>query len=208
MTAAGAALYARGVRDDGRQRWSERHRSDAPTPPPSAFLERAVAVLAADAPPAGVRRALDVACGRGRHALWLAARGWTVDAVDYALPALTALQRTARDRRLAIRCVAADVGHWRFPVARYDLVVVVSFLDRALWPALRAAVAPGGALLVETFAADPSLGAPPMNPAYLLAPGELDEVCRGWQIVARHADVTSHHDAPIARTGVLARRPR
>jgi SAM-dependent methyltransferase len=207
VTGARAALYARVVRDDGRERWSERHRADAAPTPPSAFVARAVDLLAV--PPAlAARRALDVACGRGRHALWLAARGYVVDAVDYALPALTALQRTSRDRRLDVRCVAADVGQWPFPTARYDLVVVVSFLDRTLWPVLRAAVAPGGALLVETFVADPSVATPPMNPAYLLAPGELDDVCAGWEIVARHAGIGSHRDAPIARAGVLARRPR
>jgi len=207
VTGARAALYARVVRDDDRERWSERHRADAGLPPPSAFVERAVGLFGAPPAPAA-RRALDVACGRGRHALWLAARGYAVDAVDYALPALTALQRTARDRRLDVRCVAADVGQWPFATARYDLVVVVSFLDRTLWPALRAAVAPGGALLVETFVADPSMAAPPMNPAYLLAPGELDDVCAGWEVVARYAGVGSHHDARIARAGVLARRPR
>ena len=194
--------------DDGRERWNDRHRADAATSPPSAFVERAVELLAAAPPVAGARRALDVACGRGRHALFLAAHGWAVDAVDYALPALTALQHAARDRRLDVRCVAADVGRWPLPAARYELVVVVSFLDRALWPMLRAAVAPGGALLVETFVADPDVGTPPMNPAYLLAPGELDDVAAGWEILARHAGIASHHGAPIARAGVLARRPR
>jgi SAM-dependent methyltransferase len=192
------------VSDERRQTWSDRYRTAAPVAAPSVFVERALALL--DPPP--TRRALDVACGRGRHALLLAARGYAVDAVDYALPALTAVQRVARERGLDVRCVAADVGRWPLPRERYDLVVVVSFLDRGLWPDLRAAVVPGGALLVETFVSDPSRDPPAMNPAFLLAPGELDNVCRGWDIVARHDGTAVHHGATIARAGVLARRPR
>jgi hypothetical protein len=47
-----------------------------------------------------------------------------------------------------------------------------------------------------------------MDPEFLLAPGELDDVCRGWEVVARHAGTGVHHDATMARAGVLARRPR
>lgn len=190
--------------DERRQTWSDRYRTDAPVAAPSVFVERALDLLG----PSETRRALDVACGRGRHALLLAARGYAVDAVDYAVPALVAVQRAARERGLDVRCLAADVGRWPLPRERYDLVVVVSFLDRALWPALRAAVVPGGALLVETFASDPIRESPSMNPAFLLAPGELDGVCGGWDIVARHAGTAAHHGATIARAGVLARRPR
>lgn len=190
--------------DERRQTWSDRHRTDASVAAPSVFVERALELLG----PPHMRRALDVACGRGRHTLLLAARGYAVDAVDYAVPALAAVQRAARERGLDVRCLAADVGRWPLPRERYDLVLVVSFLDRGLWPDLRAAVVPGGALLVETFVSDPSRDAPPMNPDFLLTPGELDDVCRGWAIVARHVGTTVHHGATIARAGVLARRPR
>ncbi len=190
--------------DERRQTWSDRHRTEAPVAAPSVFVERALDLLGQPEQ----RRALDVACGRGRHALLLAARGYRVDAVDYAVPALQAVQRAARERRLDVRCLASDVGAWPLPRARYDLVVVVSFLDRGLWPALRAAVVPGGALLIETFASDASREPPPMNPDFLLAPGELDEVCRGWAIVARHAATAMHHGVTMPRAGVLARRPR
>jgi SAM-dependent methyltransferase len=200
------------VSDDRRHSWNERYRRDAPARTPSAFVAHALDVLDADAGRAamatGGRRALDVACGPGRHALLLAARGWAVDAVDYALPALTTLRHTARDQGLAVRCIAADVAQWPLPPERYALVVVVSFLDRSLWPALRAAVAPGGALLAETFVADPACEPPPLEPGFVLAPGELDDVCRAWEILARHAGTTTHHDVIVARAGILARRPR
>src|SRR5262249_7995419 len=121
--------------------------------------------------------------------------------------ALVPLQRAAHARGLDVRCVAADVRTWPFRAARYDLVVVVSFLERSLWPTLRTAVRPGGALLVETFVHDPSRGPAVVNPAFMLAPGELDEVCRGWDVIARHAGTAQHQDVAVARAGIAARRP-
>ena len=154
--------------------------------------------------PGTTARALDVACGRGRHALAMAAAGYAVDAVDYALPALRTLGREAVRRGLAVRCLAADVTSWPLPPARYALVVVVSFLERALYPALRAAVAPGGALLIETFARDPTA---PVAAEFALAPGELDLACAGWQVLARRDLQVEHAGRPVARSGILARRP-
>ncbi len=149
--------------------------------------------------------ALDLACGRGRHALLLAERGYRVDAVDFALPALVALRRTAAARGLLVDCLAADVTSWPIPAARYALVVVVSFLERALLPRIRQAVAPGGVLLYEThLRAD---DASPMRPEFQLAPGELEELCRGWHVLLRRDDPTTHRGRPSTRAGIAARRP-
>lgn len=156
----------------------------------------------------GTKRALDVACGRGRHALLLAERGYRVDAVDYAPAALATLQNAARERGLPIACVAADVTAWPLPPARYALVLVVNFLDRALFPALRASVAPGGVLLYETHRrddADPSHSA--VRADFQLAPGELEHLCRDWTTLLREDGVAPHRDRLVARAGILARRP-
>jgi hypothetical protein len=94
------------------------------------------------------------------------------------------------------------------PAARYALVTVVNFLDRSLLASLRAAVAPGGALLYETHRGDEQVGAESaVRAEFLLAPGELDEVCRGWRILIRHEDTTTHDGKRVARAGILARRP-
>jgi tellurite methyltransferase len=187
--------------EDRRLRWDERHRADATIDPPSPFVVSAIERLdSMDLP--GPRRALDVACGRGRHALLLAQRGYRVDAVDYAPAALQTLQNAARARGLSIACVAADVGAWPLPPARYALVLVVNFLDRALFPALRASVAPGGALLYETHRrddTDPSRYA--VRTEFQLAPGELEKLCRDWFVLLRDDGLAEH------RGGILARRP-
>jgi hypothetical protein len=104
--------------------------------------------------------------------------------------------------------LAADVATWPLPRARYGLVVVVDFLDRRLLPALREAVAPGGALLYETHRQDPARDAEPaLRREFLLEPGELDRLCDGWSILLRHDTIGTHHDRPALRSGILARRP-
>jgi len=191
------------VDTDRQRRWIDRHGGNDTIGDPSPFVREALALLGPV--PAGLApRALDVACGRGRHALAMAAAGYAVDAVDYALPALQTLRGHAARRGLTIRCLAADVTTWPLPPARYALVVVVSFLERSLHPALRAAVAPGGALLIETFARD---AAAPVAPERALAPGELDAECAGWQVLARRDLHVEHAGRLAARTGILARRP-
>jgi SAM-dependent methyltransferase len=192
-----------------RRRWEDRHRAANAIGTPAPFVVRALDRLATEPPTAHSPRALDLACGRGRHALLLAERGYVVDAVDWALPALTRLARAAEDRRLPIRCVVADVGIWPMPVERYALVVTIDFLDRTLFPALRAAVAPGGALLYETHRRDPHVpSAHAHRPEFLLEPGELDAVCDGWRVLLRHEDAPTVEGTPTPRAGILAQRPR
>jgi tellurite methyltransferase len=192
--------------DADRGRWEERHATDDALPAPSPFVVRALDLLAAGPESSSPRRALDVACGRGRHALLLAERGYAVDAVDYASPALTTLRRIAAARGLDVRCLVADVTMWPLPAARYALITVVNFLERGLFAALRESVAPGGVLVYETHRRD-THGAPALRPEFLLAPGELEELCRGWHVLLRHDDYGMHRGARVARSGIVARRP-
>lgn len=101
--------------------------------------------------PAG--RALEVAAGEGRNAVWLAEQGWTVTAVDFSRVALRKAARLAEVRGVEVSFVPADVLEWVPPVAAYDLVLVAYLqlpaaeLSEVLAGAA-AAVAPGGTLLV------------------------------------------------------------
>ncbi len=124
-------------------------------------------------------RVLDVACGGGRHLRWLAAQGFQLTGVDRDAAALAPLQSLGR-------MVVADIegGPWPLAGEAFDAVVVTNYLWRPLWPALRAALAPGGVLIYETFATGNAAFGKPANPDFLLQPGELLEACRGLQIVA------------------------
>lgn len=147
--------------------------------------------------PAGTR-VLDVACGPGRHARWFAARGHPVDAVDRDAAALSGL--TGLPNVTALR---ADIEHgpWPYESGGYGGVVVTNYLHRPLMPVLVAAIAPGGALLYETFAAGNERHGRPSNPAFLLAPGELLEAVRGHLRVIAYEDleVTEPRPACIQR---------
>jgi SAM-dependent methyltransferase len=116
---------------------------------------------------------LDVASGHGRHVHWLANAGHRVTAIDRD-PALLAPLCG-----LASTLVAdLEADPWPLPDRRFDAVVVTNYLWRALFPALKAAVAPGGLLIYETFAqAHAALGRP-RRPEFLLRPGELIDVLR------------------------------
>lgn len=120
-------------------------------------------------------RALDVAAGRGRHALLLAAAGLAVTAVDRDPDALASLADVAARTRLAVHTEVRDLesGPADFGRGAFDLVVVFNYLHRPLFPAIVRAVAPGGVLLYETFLAGQADRGRPRNPAFLLEPGEL-----------------------------------
>jgi SAM-dependent methyltransferase len=110
-------------------------------------------LLAAEVASLEPGRALDVACGEGRNAVWLAERGWRVTGVDFADVALTKAAELAAARGVEVEWVPADVLEYEPPARSFDLVVVLYLQLPAeeLEPALRLAadaVAPGGTLIV------------------------------------------------------------
>ncbi len=148
---------------------TDAHADGAPVSNPLAREPSPWVVRFAAALPRGAS-ALDVACGHGRHARWLARRGCRVTAVDVD-PACGASLAGADD----IAFVQADLesGRWPFGGQTFDAVVVVHYLHRPLLPLLAAALAPGGLLVCETFAAGNERFGRPRNPDFLLQPREL-----------------------------------
>lgn len=149
--------------------------------------------------------ALDVACGRGRHAFWLAARGLDTVAIDRDEDALAFVNAEAARRGLPLRAECVDLEAEDPPVApaEYDVVVVVHYLHRPLFPVLRAALRPGGILVYETFTRAQAQRGRPTNPAFLLDPGELRELVSPLEVLAeREGDFEGKMLA-----SVIARRP-
>jgi rhodanese-related sulfurtransferase len=120
-------------------------------------------------------RALDLACGRGRHALLLAGAGFRVDALDRDASRVGALAEVARRLELPVdaRVLDLEEGPVELGNGVYDLVLVFHYLHRPLFPAILRALAPGGLLLYETFTTAQAARGKPTNPDYLLEPGEL-----------------------------------
>lgn len=146
--------------------------------------------------------ALDLACGRGQNALWLAEHGYSVDAIDISPVALEQARTEAAQRGLPVNFVEADLDTYVLPVAAYDLIAVFYFLDRRLLPALQAALRPGGWLFYETFNLGRLRHDPAIPLAYLLEPGELPRRFAGWQILEA-GDNGSRPDSSY----IVCRRP-
>ena len=130
-------------------------------------------------------RVLDVACGGGRHARWLAARGHPVEAIDRDPVALAQL---AAIPGVTTRCADIEAGPWPYTGQAFAGIVVVNYLHRPLLPHLLAALLPDGVLIYDTFAAGNERYGRPANPDFLLQPGELLEVVRGRLRVLAYED--------------------
>ena len=130
-------------------------------------------------------RALDVAAGRGRHALLLASTGLQVTAVDRDADALARLQAQADRLGLAITTRVTDLesGPPDLGDDGYDLVVVTRYLHRPLFPHLLLSLAPGGVLIYETFLEQQAEVGHPKNPDFLLKPGELRTLVQPLEVL-------------------------
>lgn len=122
-------------------------------------------------------RVLDVACGRGRHALLLASAGFTVRAIDRDPDAIAFVRETAARLSLKLEAEVVDLEIDPPPsLGAADAVMVFNYLHRPLIPALRDAVMPGGRIFYETFTTRQAERGHPKNPAFLLKDGELPEL--------------------------------
>jgi SAM-dependent methyltransferase len=163
-----------------REQWDERYRVDELIwkAEPNRFLVEEAAGLAPG-------RALDLACGEGRNALWLAERGGQVTAVDFSSVGLEKARRLASERGLELVLVEADVLEWEPPAASFDLVIVMYLhlpagARRRVQERAASALAPGATLLVvghDSTNLTEGIGGP-QDPAVLFSPedivGDLD----------------------------------
>jgi tellurite methyltransferase len=198
MSRYGAAM-------DARERWNERYaRADlVPFPDaPAQWLVQHRDLLA------GGGRALDVACGDGRNALYLAQLGYEVDAIDASDVVIAALRAAAAERALAIAPRVVDLEREPLPPGPYDTIVTLNFLQRDLFGALQDALAPGGLLLYETLgqAHVEELGNS-FDPDYLLDRGELLRAFPRLEVLVHHEGVVERSGRPRGVGSLVARRP-
>ena len=148
-----------------------------PTPTVSTWVARWAGIIRAGG------AVLDLACGSGRHARFLAAQGLQVEAVDRDAAALAGLARLAG---ITTRCADLEGAAWPYAKRVFDAIVVTNYLHRPLLPLIGSGLAPGAALIYETFRAGNESYGKPSNPAFLLRPGELLDFAQaaGLQIIA------------------------
>ena len=186
-----------------REKWNRRYREGAyrARTHPSVFLEECAAALPAPG------RALDLACGTGRNAVYLAGLGFAVDAVDISAEAL-AIGR-ARTRALPIRWLEHDLDSGFVPEAGYDVIVNIRFVNLPLLESLVPWLRPNGVMIVEQHLAtarDDVIG--PKNPAFRVARGELARLASTLTIERVQEDVFADPDGRnAALSRLVARQP-
>ena len=176
---------------------------------PSAFLVEAMEQIRGqpDAVPGVAAAALDVACGSGRDAVWLALQGYAVHAIDVLPDALARAEDLARRCGVRIQTALQDVERQPvLPRDRFALVCVLRFLHRPLFGALRQAVAPGGFIVYETFhERNRQTGLPPRRPEHLLRTGELAQAFDGFDFLVQRDRI--ERDGRFF-SALLARKPQ
>lgn len=175
---------------DPKQKWNERYRTAGPAMAmPCTALQDFAHLLPASG------RALDLACGLGGNALFLAERGLHTHAIDLSDQALTSLAATASARNLPIETHCVDLEKEDLPVGPHDVIVVAHYLQRSLAPALMRSLSQGGLLYYQTYTRlAPPGGGGPSNPEWRLASGELLRMFAGLQPVA-YREEGLHGDA-------------
>jgi SAM-dependent methyltransferase len=149
-------------------------------------------------------RALDLASGPGRHALYLARLGWRVTAVDSSAVAIALLRAQAAG--LPIHAQRADLERGEFAIApaAYHLICDFHYLQHSLFPQIREGVHPGGVFAGAIHLFDTAPAPRPRNPDFLLHPGELRGLFDGWKVIFYSEGAEPGRSRRTAR--IIARR--
>ena len=175
--------------DADRERWNARYESGEyaarthPSPLLAAWIDRL---------PRG--RALDVACGRGRNAIHLAANGYVVDAMDISDVALARARERADAAGVAVNWIEADLE--RSDIARdmYDVIVIARFMHRPLIPRLIDALRPGGHIVYDHHYITPVEVGGPKSRRFRARPNELLERFRALRVLFYEEGIVADPD--------------
>ncbi|MFL2546110.1 MAG: methyltransferase domain-containing protein [Candidatus Rariloculaceae bacterium] len=185
-----------------RDKWEKRYRegSYGTRTHPSEFLVEWLPRL-----PKG--RALDVACGIGRNALYLAEAGYAVDAIDISSVALQRLQDSVQARGLTINCTEVDLESGPLPDETYDLIVLVRYTSASLIARLLPLLREGGCFACEEHLVTTEDVIGPSSPGFRVAPGELRELTAELEVLSYSEGLVEDPDGRIAAlASIVAKR--
>jgi SAM-dependent methyltransferase len=188
---------------DDQIRWDRQHADSQAADQPSRFLRKIIESGAWEIPRG---RAVDIACGKGRNALFLADQGFDVVAIDVSPVALEEGRRRAFERSLSITFQHADLEQVRLPAESFDLVINFNYLQRSLVPQLSAAMKNGGYVIFETYSIDQQAAGHPKNPEYLLARNELLDYFRDFHVLYYREGKFRDGAEMSFRAGILAQK--
>jgi 2-polyprenyl-3-methyl-5-hydroxy-6-metoxy-1,4-benzoquinol methylase len=190
------------VRRD-KERWDQKHATTHDESEPSFLLEWIFLHGPSRISPG---KALDVATGKGRHAQFLAERGFAVEAIDISEAALEEGRRQAEEKGLSISFRQADLDLCELPEATFDLILNINFLQRSLIPKMKKALKLGGYIVFETYLIDQRIIGHPKNPDYLLGHNELLELFRDLRILYYREGRFSEKGKDAYRAGLFGQK--
>jgi 2-polyprenyl-3-methyl-5-hydroxy-6-metoxy-1,4-benzoquinol methylase len=190
---------------DDQIRW-DRQYAERQTKQDAALFLRAIFESQHWDVPAG--RALDIACGSGRNALFLAEKGFEITGVDISAVALALAEQRAQQKSLSILWRQADLENYTIEAAAYDLIVNIDYLQRSLLPAITAALKLGGFVIFETYLIDQQTIGHPNNPDYLLQHNELLRYFPDFRVLYYREGKGFSNGAPSFRAGIFAQKIR
>ena len=191
------------MKRDEKTLWNRKYRERSHMAlEPDPFLVSAYTELLEGSAPG---TALDVAGGVGRHALWLADRGWQVKLVDISE---NGIELARKNSPSTVELEVLDLQKVRdLGRAKYDLVIVFFYLQRSLFPALMKALKPGGLLIYKTYTLEQQrFSGGPSHPVHLLKPNELLRAFASLRILRYHETVRERGIAELAARKILGRR--
>ena len=173
---------------------------------PTAFLNEKLSLLKKG-------KALVLAMGEGRNAVYLAENGFDVTGVDISAVGIEKCERLAEERGVAVNSVVADLTDYDMGREQYDLITNFYFFDKSILPGVIDSLKPGGIFIFETYSRDHPKHSKfgPKNPNYLVKPNELLEIFKSFRILYYEDMVTElnegMHKGKAALIRLIARKP-
>jgi tellurite methyltransferase len=188
---------------DDQSRWNRLHAERRGGGEPSRFLQEIIDSGHWTIAPG---KALDVACGKGRNALFLASRGFQVTAIDISPVGLEHGRERGKANSLSITWQQADLEDLQVAAGEYDLIVNINYLQRSLMPRLKGALKPGGHVIFDTYLIDQRAVGHPKNQDYLFDHNELLDQFRDFRVLLYREGKFLDGTEPSFRAGILAQK--
>ena len=186
---------------EDREKWNQRYAED------SYYKNNPVTLLEEWLPNLPSGKVLDVACGAGRNAVYLAGAGYQVDAIDISSEGLKLARENAEDQGLRINWIEHDLDQAYAFDTDYDLIVVMWYVDLDLVTRLCDCLAPGGHLLCEEHLVSDQDVIGPTSSNFRVAPGELPEAVSGLEVLLYEESVEAGADgARVASARMVAKK--
>ncbi len=173
---------------------------------PTAFLKEKLSLL-------NKGKALVLAMGEGRNAVYLAENGFDVTGVDISEVGIEKCERLAEERGVVVHSIVADLTDYDMGKEQYNLITNFYFYDKSILAGVIEALRPGGIFIFETYSRDHPKHSKfgPKNPDYLVKPNELLEIFKSLRILYYEDTVTEldegMHKGKAALIRLIARKP-